>query len=453
MSRAWVGTVCDHAGMATSTADHDAPSPARTDGPGDDDPSAGTFGDTFGGGRPVDPDDTTVAASRLESFRRYCYWSVVGAVGVFLLLPAVTGPVPYPPDPVGSLSWLAVATVIATVVPLIGDRITPSPGRRRRSSGWHRLMLALGGSASVVLAFTWLWSGTDLFWAFPPALVASVAIAPLPRSRRRLAVAAVMLVAVGVGVAVGFAVAGGLVPGVDDVGLAAVSSVYVTPFALVLTLATSWTWDVALQLDQARRQAATLAVSNERLRFAADLHDIQGHHLQVIALKSELAGRLLRQDPDTAQREVAEIRQLAADALSDTRALVQGYRRTSLGVEIGNASSVLRSAGIDARLRVDPDVDVDGLPEELRHVLGLVVREAVTNVIRHSDATRADIELGFADGLRLTIVNDGVTGQPDRADGGLHDLADRVRRAGGVLRWQRDGAAFRVAATLPEEGP
>jgi len=425
MSRATAGIVCDHAPMATSTTDPDTRPSSDADAP--------------------DDRDTTAAVSRLESFRRYTYWSMLSATVVLLLLPTTTGTVPYPPDPLGIVSWIAVVAVIATLIPLIGEQITPSPGRRPYPTRRRIVLSGVSGIASVVVATTWLQAGDDVLWAFAPAMVASVLIAQLPRARRRLAVAATLLVVVGVGVMIGVS------QGVEDAGPAAVSGVIVTAFALFLTLATLWTWEVAVQLDDARKQAATLAVTNERLRFAADLHDIQGHHLQVIALKSELAGRLVHTDPDTAQREIAEVRQLAADALSDTRAVVQGYRRTSLDAEISNATSVLSSAGIDARLHLDPGVEADHLAEEPRHILGLVVREAVTNVLRHSTATRADIELVRDGGMRLTITNDGVAEDPAQADGGLRDLADRVQQAGGVLTWQREGGSYRVQAALPVE--
>ena len=425
MSRATIEIVCDDASMATSTTAPGTRPSSDADGPDDRDAAAGM--------------------SRLESFRRYTYWSMLSATVVLLLLPIITGTVPYPPDPWGIVSWIAVAAVVGTLVPLIGEQITPSPACRPRSSRWRRPMMSVGGVASVIVAVTWLQAGDDVLWAFAPAMVASVLIAQLPRARRRLAVVATLLVAVGVGAMIG------LSQGVEAAGPAPVSGVIVTAFALFLTLATLWTWEVAVQLDDARKQAATLAVANERLRFAADLHDIQGHHLQVIALKSELAGRLMHTDPDTAQREIAEVRQLAADALSDTRAVVQGYRRTSLDAEINNATSVLSSAGIDARLHLDSGVEADHLTEEARHILGLVVREAVTNVLRHSTATHADIELVRDGGVRLTITNDGVAEDPAQADGGLKDLADRVRHADGVLTWHREGASYRVQATLPGE--
>ncbi|MFP4233728.1 MAG: sensor histidine kinase [Nitriliruptoraceae bacterium] len=377
--------------------------------------------------------------------RRFTYWSLVTGVVVLLLLPILAGPVPWPPDPVGVAAWLSVAIVIGTLLPLLGDLISRTGQRRARSARQRILLVSSGGAAALVLAGIWLRAGDDLMWAFAPALVASLAIAQLPRAIRRIAIAGTLLMAVVAGLVID------AVPGLETEGPLALTGTAVTGFALVLILTTSWTWEVAVQLDDARQQAAALAVANERLRFAADLHDIQGHHLQVIALKSELAGRLVYADPDTAQREIAQVRQLAADALSDTRAVVQGYRRASLRTELGNLASVLSSAGIEAQLDIDPKLQLDHLTEDARHLLGLVVREAVTNVLRHSTATRAEVTLTHDRAVELTISNDGVSDEPATDVGGLTHLADRLRAAGGDLTWGPKGGCFRVHATLPTD--
>jgi two-component system, NarL family, sensor histidine kinase DesK len=204
--------------------------------------------------------------------------------------------------------------------------------------------------------------------------------------------------------------------------------------------------------------AAELAVADERLRFAADLHDIQGHHLQVIALKSELAARLVRTDPARAAAEMEEVRRLAAEALDDTRAVVQGYRRTTLDDEIANATRVLAAAGIDARMNLEPAAA--GGPDRLatagRHLLGLVMREATTNVLRHSGAARVTVEL-TEDGVQavLVVTDDGagagagltVVGSPGS---GLAGLRERVTALGGELAAGPvpDGG-YRVRAAVP----
>jgi two-component system sensor histidine kinase DesK len=183
------------------------------------------------------------------------------------------------------------------------------------------------------------------------------------------------------------------------------------------------------------------------LRVATDLHDIQGHHLQVIALKAELAARLVERDPTQAAAEMDDVRRLATDAMHDTRAVVQGYRRTTLGAEIANAIRVLAAANIDATTTVSDD-GASG-PQ----LLGLVVREAMTNVLRHSRARHADMDYRVVDGsARLRIGNDGVPvvrGAGDAGGTGLRSLAERLAAAGGELTWSRDGDRFEIAATLP----
>ncbi|MGH3242887.1 MAG: sensor histidine kinase, partial [Spirillospora sp.] len=217
-----------------------------------------------------------------------------------------------------------------------------------------------------------------------------------------------------------------------------------------------WAWDVAARLNQARGMAAELAVKDERLRFAADLHDIQGHHLQVIALKSELAARLAEADPTRAAAQMAEVQRLAIDALRDTRAVVQGYRRTTLDAELANAAKVLSAAGIEAHVEQESSPDV--LPDTGRHLLGLVMREATTNMLRHSQARHATLGYQVADGsARVLIRNDGATatatasppGSAGTAGTGLCALADRLEQAGGTLTWHHNGEWFELTGSLP----
>ena len=144
----------------------------------------------------------------------------------------------------------------------------------------------------------------------------------------------------------------------------------------------------------------------------------------MIALKSELAARLAEIDPGRAVAEMREVQRLAADALSETRALVQGYRRTTLEAEIANAARVLAAADIDVRLELEP---IDSLPAPAQHLLGLVVREAVTNMLRHSHATWATVEYRVDDGrAHLRVSNNGATA----ADQGVARPAANAPRTG-----------------------
>jgi two-component system sensor histidine kinase DesK len=215
-------------------------------------------------------------------------------------------------------------------------------------------------------------------------------------------------------------------------------------------LAQVWMLRVAERLDRARGLESAAAVTGERLRFAADLHDIQGHSLQVIALKSELAERLAGVDPQRAVAEMREVQVLARQALGDTRAVVQGYRRVTLETEMSNAARVLAAAGIDCR--IEAGGGVPDLPEEAATLFGLVVRESTTNVLRHSAARSCTIALISGVGHpHLRIRNDTPLGERLGPPGGLTTLADRLARAGGALRWHAAADEFTVEAHLPAE--
>lgn len=211
-----------------------------------------------------------------------------------------------------------------------------------------------------------------------------------------------------------------------------------------------WFWDVAAQVDRARQVEGEAAVAGERLRFAAELHDIQGHSLQVIALKSELAARLVGTDPARAVAEMREVESLARQALRDTREVAHGYRTVSLTTEIANATRVLAAAGVSC---TTASSDMPGLPPAAERLLGLVVREATTNVIRHSRAAHAEITLTLVgDRVRLLVRNDAplVPPAPDPTvtDGGLSGLADRFTAAGGTLTRHHGGDTFTVTAEV-----
>lgn len=184
-------------------------------------------------------------------------------------------------------------------------------------------------------------------------------------------------------------------------------------------------WRIALELDQARRDAAELGATRERLRFTEDLHDILGHALEVVSLKSELAGRLVAVDPSRAHAEMVEVQRLARGALRDVRQLARGQRPTDLDTELSGARTLLASAGIDCV--------VDGSPSDGPHdeLLGRVLREAMTNLLRHADTRQCWITVRPA---ALTVVNDGVDASRPVGDGtGIVGLRRRVTELGGSL--------------------
>lgn len=200
-------------------------------------------------------------------------------------------------------------------------------------------------------------------------------------------------------------------------------------FAGVATylVGTMWTLDVerlwwlkaVTDLDDSRRAAAELATARERLRVADDLHDILGHALEVVAFKSELAARLLQADADRARAEMEEVQRVARESLSEVRALVRDTRSVDLVTELAGARAVLGSAGITLVVRGDPAA----VGSTARNVLGRVLREAMTNLLRHAQPSHCTIEIDATDGgTRLRVVNDGAL-PADGSDPGTGLLA------------------------------
>lgn len=203
------------------------------------------------------------------------------------------------------------------------------------------------------------------------------------------------------------------------------------------------------QLSLAREQIARLAVGEERLRFARDLHDLLGHSLLVIALKSELAGRLIKRSPGLAEHEVEDIENVARDALREVREAVAGYRQPTLKAELAGAREAMTAAGIECHV----DAEVPGLPPAVEAVLAWTVREGATNVMRHSRATHCSIRVAQKDGrATVDVVDDGRGGTPQPGSG-LRGLDERVRERGGSLTAEplpHEGFRLRVTLPLPQ---
>jgi two-component system, NarL family, sensor histidine kinase DesK len=207
------------------------------------------------------------------------------------------------------------------------------------------------------------------------------------------------------------------------------------------------------ELREARAELAELAVAEERLRFARDMHDLLGHDLSLIALKAELAGRFLPTRADDAAAEVADIRALSRSALKQVREVVDGYRQPTLPAELAGARVALEAAGIE--------LQVDGAGEtidpEAETVLAWAVREGATNVIRHSGAGRAWISItGGAAGAELEVVDDGrgPNGGPRSEGHGLAGLVERAHALGGTAEAAAGPeGGFRLRVSLPSRAP
>jgi two-component system sensor histidine kinase DesK len=202
-----------------------------------------------------------------------------------------------------------------------------------------------------------------------------------------------------------------------------------------------------IELRTARAEVSRLAIADERLRISRDVHDILGHSLSVIALKAQVARRLMHTDPGAAAEAIGAVETVARESLAEVRAMVTGYRQRSLADELQGARDVLDAAGIAfavTRDSVVPPAPVDSL-------LAWTVREGVTNVLRHSRAHRCEISLEATNGgFTVAIVDDGVGGLANAGGSGLHGLRERVGAAGGRLEagpGERGG--FRLQAYVP----
>ena len=378
----------------------------------------------------------------LTNLRRYTWWAVPGTAAAILIL-FFTGWLLDHSVPIWARAACGATLAVAVVacVVLLSRRLTMAPDAAVQAA--PRRWLIAGNTCAAVLGVITLAFGQYGLWALAPAMMVAITAAYLRAGPRRW----LIIGAAGIAPVLGATVC--LVSGDDELLYAALFPLGLLAFTIWTMLGPLWAWDIAGELDQARQMSAELAVKDERLRFAADLHDIQGHHLQVIAVKSELAGRLVQLDPARAAAEMVEVQRLSTDALRETRALVYGYRQTTLEDEISNATRILASADIDARMSIEPSTQP--LSRSERHLLGLVMREATTNVLRHSHAAHAEVDYRVdANRAQLNVCNDGVADRSDQPAGsGLTSLAERLLAAGGELTWRRDGDRFVVTATLP----
>ena len=238
-------------------------------------------------------------------------------------------------------------------------------------------------------------------------------------------------------------------------GWDAINIAYGTFLSTMVTAAILSLSEAVRELRAAREELARRAVEKERMRFSRDLHDLLGHTLSVIVVKSEAARRLAPRDMEAALDQITDIESVGRQALTEIREAVTGYREGSLATELDRARSALSAADIA------PVVRQSGPPLTPQHeaLLGWVVREAVTNVLRHSGATRCEITLdGIMDRVRLTIADDGTgdssaTGPAEGIGGtGLKGLTERLAVAGGSLRaGPSPRGGFTVTAELPVE--
>ncbi|MEV7125664.1 sensor histidine kinase [Streptomyces sp. NPDC093260] len=245
----------------------------------------------------------------------------------------------------------------------------------------------------------------------------------------------------------------GAVSGYRD-GWNGINIAYATFLSTAVTAAILSLSEAVRELRAAREELARRAVEEERLRFSRDLHDLLGHTLSVIVVKSEAARRLAPRDMDAALSQITDIESVGRQALTEIREAVTGYREGSLSTELDRARSALTAAGIE------PVVRRSGPPltPQTEALLGWVVRETVTNAVRHSGAARCEITVaGAAERVRLTVSDDGrgtvaAPAAPGVGGTGLKGLTERLATAGGSLSAGPSArGGFTVTAELPRD--
>ena len=200
------------------------------------------------------------------------------------------------------------------------------------------------------------------------------------------------------------------------------------------------------RLGLAYEEIAHLAKVAERERIARDLHDVLGHTLSVVVLKSELAGKLIDRDPGRARREIGEVEQIARKALTEVREAISGYRSEGLAAEIARAQKALDAAGVK--------LEVTGQPSQLaaaaETVLSLIVREAVTNIVRHAQASHCRLAVESRGQNTALIVEDNGRGGICEEGNGLRGMRERAESLGGRLRIE-SGAGTRLVVEIPAQ--
>ncbi|MCK2035758.1 sensor histidine kinase [Microbacterium sp. SSW1-49] len=327
----------------------------------------------------------------------------------------------------GGLLW------IASTIPLLVDyrhRLDAEPGVR-----WARLVVPLlvavaYGIAAGAVAGSWQ------LLLMP--IAQSLVLLNWPRGVRYRVVLAVTIALICL------AVVDSTVDVTEEIPL--LFPVAYTVLLPLMTVSSLWWWDVLITLDRARASESRLAATQERLRVATDVHDLQGHHLQVVALQLELAERLMPQDAAAGMEQLRAARASVDDARQGTRDLALRFRSVPLGDEIANARDLLRAAGLDVEAVIPADAD-----EAPAAALGPVIRETTTNVLRHGGGHRARLVLAREGASwRYSISNDAVGGAlQDAAGSGLEGIRRRIDEANGTLEVGRDAEEFTVAVTVP----
>jgi len=202
-------------------------------------------------------------------------------------------------------------------------------------------------------------------------------------------------------------------------------------------------------LQDSNAQIRRLAAIAERERIARDLHDLLGHTLSLIAIKSELAERLVHRDAESAAREIADVKNIARETLKEVRSAVSGIRSAALEGELAAARALLESSKVELTTRRSDGV----LPPALENTVAMILREAVTNVHRHAEAKHVNVDILAQGSVAELIVSDDGRGGISSHGNGLKGIAERVKEFGGSLEIRSPVGRGTVLAVRLPTGP
>jgi two-component system, NarL family, sensor histidine kinase DesK len=376
--------------------------------------------------------------------RQGAHWSrdrrrvVRALILLYLVVPFLSRSVFFGPHSLGTAKVAFLAAATAAFMVLADRFILPPPSLARRAP-WDWLAILVGLAVAILAV-----GGSN--WV--DALV--IASAAVGRSVRT-----VRAVAVGVGCCVAAGVGAYLVQGTQNYSNT-LTILIGMPLAAFFAYSAARRIELVSKLRETRAELARMAVADERLRIARDLHDLLGHSLSLITLKAELAGRVIEADPERAAREIADLESVARRSLGEVRAAVTSYRQPSLAAELAAARQMLTAAGMEFQVHAAASA---GLPPATDALLAWAVREGATNVVRHSGARNVTITIADAgDEVTAEVADDGVgpswdaaRGPGDQDGSGLSGLTERARKAGAEVSAGQGpgGKGFRLLVRVP----
>ncbi|UOQ49229.1 sensor histidine kinase [Gracilibacillus caseinilyticus] len=204
------------------------------------------------------------------------------------------------------------------------------------------------------------------------------------------------------------------------------------------------------QLEDANRKIAELAIMEERHRIARDLHDTLGQKLSMIGLKSELSAKLMERNQEAAKQELKDVQDTARQALKEVREMVSNMKSIRIEDEIDHAKQLLKLAGIDCEVKVE--ADIGHFPILIENVISMCLKESVTNIVKHSNASRCFIHLRETDdSTHLQVLDNGMgTVDKNKFGNGLTGMKERLEFVNGTLRIHSSSEGFEVLVSVPK---